>query len=258
MRIPSVAAPRTGGTLTPVNDIDVWTLVVMSLAVLVGAAVQSLVGIGLGLVAAPLIALAAPDLMPGSLLILALVLPLLSLVQGEREIDWHGFAWALPGRLVGTVVGVWVVTVVEPHQLGVAVGLVVLAATALTVRAFVVPINRATLNTAGFASGVVGTTSAIGGPPMALLYQHRPARQMRSTMAMFFLTGVSMSLIGLLVSGQLTEDQVMAGALLLPALLLGLALSSVLSRHLDAATIRPLVLAISAISAIVLIVRSLA
>lgn len=238
-------------------DVAAWTLVVIALAIAAGAIVQSVVGIGLGLVSAPIIALVAPELMPGTLLALGLALPLATLMRSGSDIHWHGFVWAMPGRLVGTALGAWVVAVVSARTLGVAVGLVVLLAVVLTARAVTVPITRTSLNVAGFTSGVVGTTSAIGGPPMALLYQRRPPAQMRSTMAVFFVAGTSLSLLGLALSGNLPRQQMAVGALMLPALLMGAATGEWGQRRLPVERVRPLVLVVSAASAVVLIVRSL-
>lgn len=238
-------------------DVAVWILLVIAGSVVLGALVQSVVGLGLGLVAAPVVTLLAPELMPGSLLLLGMTLPLLTLARERRDVDWGGFGWAMPGRVLGTVAGAWVVATVSARDLGVAVGLVVLLAVALTARAVTVPITRTSLGVAGFVSGVAATTSAIGGPPMALLYQHRPARQVRSTLAVYFVVGSALSLVTLAVAGELPLEQLALGALMVPLLFLGAAVGERLRPHLPAARFRALVLAVSAVSAVVLVVRSL-
>ena len=43
-------------------------LLVIAVAVLIGSVVQGLVGLGVGLVSAPVVTLLAPDLLPGTLL----------------------------------------------------------------------------------------------------------------------------------------------------------------------------------------------
>lgn len=239
------------------SDIGVATLVVIAVALLVGTFVQSVVGLGLGLVAAPVITLLAPQLMPGTMLMLASVLPVVTLAREREEIDWHGLGWSLPARVVGTFVGVAVVALASDRQLGVGIGLIVLAAVLLTARTIVVPINRGTLSTAGFVSGITGTATSIGGPPFALLYQHRPPRQIRTTMAVFFLIGAVMSLAGLGVAGELTLEELSVAALMVPALVVGFAISGPLRRRLPAEVVRPLVLLVSGVSSLVLVVRSL-
>ena len=239
------------------GGLDPGVLVLVLVAVLLGAVVQTVVGLGLGLVAAPVVTLAAPDLMPGAMITLACVLPLLTLATERRDIDWGGLGWSLPPRVLGTVVGVWVVAHFSEDQLGILIGVIVLLAVLLTWHAVTVPVNRGTLSTVGLVSGVTGTATSIGGPPFAILYQHRPPRQIRTTMAVYFLVGAAISLAGLAISGDLTRHQVAVGGLLLPAVAVGAAVGVPLRRRLPTRVVRPAVLVVCAASALVLVVRSL-
>lgn len=240
-----------------IADISLPAVLLVALALLVGATVQTVVGLGLGLVAAPVTALVAPELMPGLLIALAMVLPCMTLVVEREEIHWPGLAWSLPTRLVGTTIGVWVVASFSDRSLGIAVGLMVLVAVALTWRAVRVPITRGTLVAAGLVSGVTGTATSIGGPPIALLYQHRPARQIRTTLAVYFLVGAALSLVGLTASGELTGQEVVLAAVLLPVVLAGALAGVPLRARLRPDVVRPAVLAVCAVSALALLVRSL-
>jgi uncharacterized membrane protein YfcA len=237
--------------------VDLTTYAVIAAAVLVGSVVQSAVGLGVGLVAAPVAALLEPTLMPGALLMVAVLMPCLTLAYDHHDIDWSGLMWSLPARVPGTLVGVWVVTALSARELGIAIGLVVLVAAALTWRAVTVPVNRATLSAAGFASGITGTATSIGGPPIAIVYQHRPAQEIRTTMAVYFLVGAAFSLVALLVSGDLTGDQAVAAVELLPFLALGAVLGALARRSIPARVVRPAVLLVSSASALALLVKSL-
>lgn len=238
-------------------EIGLTALLVIVAGVLIGAIVQSVVGIGLGLVAAPLITLVAPELMPGTMLMLATVFPLITLTRERADIDWWGLAWSFPARLGGTAVGVWLVITLDARGLGIGVAVIVLIAVALTARTVRLPIHRGTLTGAGFLGGVTGTASSIGGPPFALLYQHRPARQVRTTLAVYFVIGSAMSLIGLAITGELHRDQVVVAASLVPVLVVGSLLSGVVKRIVGPESVRPAVLVVCASSALVLLVRSL-
>jgi len=238
--------------------VDPTTYAVIAAAVLIGSVVQSAVGLGVGLVAAPVTALLEPALMPGALLMVAALMPCMTLVFDHHDIDWRGLLWSLPARVPGTLVGVWVVTALSARELGIAIGVVVLLAVAVTWHAVTVPVNRATLSAAGFASGITGTATSIGGPPIAIVYQHRPAREIRTTMAVYFLVGASLSLAALLVTGDLTRDQAVASATLVPFLALGAGLGALARRSIPARIVRPAVLLVSSASALVLLVKSLA
>lgn len=52
----------------------------------------------------------------------------------------------------------------------------------------------ATLLGAGFASGFMGTLTAVGGPPMALVYQNSDGPTVRSTLNTYFAAGALVSI----------------------------------------------------------------
>lgn len=238
--------------------IDAWVLVVLILTVIAGAAVQSLIGLGLGVVAAPVITLADPSLMPVVPLVLALLLPLVTLLSEPRDqIDWRGLAWAVPARVPGTALGVALLVAVSDRTLGVLVAVIVLAAVALTAGTVRIPITPTSLIGAGLASGVSGTATSIGGPPIAVLYQHRPSREIRSTLAVYFVVGALLSLVGLGLGGEVARHEVIVGLCLIPCLVLGTWAGKALRARLPEQQIRPAVLTLCALSALLLLVRSL-
>jgi hypothetical protein len=54
--------------------------------------------------------------------------------------------------------------------------------------------------------------TGIGGPPLALIYQHHPGPVLRSTIAMCFFIGEVMSLVLLTATGRLHMGQIEAAA----------------------------------------------
>ena len=224
--------------------------------VALGGFVQSGVGLGLGLVGAPVVTLLYPALMPGSMLVAGASLPLLILARESWHTDWRGVSWALAGRVAGTVGGIWVLAVVSLRALGIVVGGMVLTVVVLSVVHAVVPRNRVTLLTAGVISGVTGTATSIGGPPVALLYQGESGPRVRATLSVFFCVGNSIALIALASSGHLPGRDVAAGLVFIGCAAAGFAVAAGLRRFLDAGRTRSAVLAAAAGSAIVLIAHS--
>lgn len=234
-----------------------WVAVILAVTLVVGAAVQGLVGLGLGLVAAPVVTLLEPQLMPALLLWLAFLMPFVTLLSEHHEIDWRGLRWALPARVPGTAIGVACVGWFSARELGIAVGLMVLVSVLLTMRSIRLPVNRGTLLGAGFVSGIAGTTTSIGGPPLAILLQHRSPRQIRSTLAVYFVLGAGFSLVGLGLTGSLERSTLLLAALMVPFLLVGVVVSRLLHRVVHAHHIRGGVLLVCGLSAVVLLVKSL-
>jgi uncharacterized membrane protein YfcA len=236
--------------------VDGGVVAILAGVLVLGATVQALVGLGLGLVAAPVVTILDPSLMPELMLVLAALLPLLTLIRSHDEIEWRGLGWVLPARVPGTVVGVWFLAVFTDRYVGVAVAVMVLLAVALSLRSVEVPVRPGTLAAAGVLSGAAGTATSIGGPPVALLYQHSSAAQIRSTLAVLFTVGAAMSLVGIWLGGRFNADVLLLALLLTPCLAVGAwaghRLQGVFPDHL----VRYAVLAVCAASALVLLVRS--
>jgi uncharacterized protein len=223
----------------------------------VGAAVQGVAGLGIGLLLAPIAGVIEPSLLPGLPLWLAVAMPLLTLTRDLPHVEWKALAWALPARVPGTVVGVAVVAMASEDQIGLFVGATVLLAVALTVNTIEIRVSPTSLAGAGFVSGVTGTATSIGGPPLAILLQKWPASRTRGTLGVYFLAGAAFSLVGLFVSGQLATRDLGTALVLMPALALGFAASLALRQRVPAAYMRALLLAVCAASALLLVIRSL-
>jgi uncharacterized membrane protein YfcA len=231
-------------------------IAVLSVAVLLAAMVQGAVGIGFALVAAPAVTLVDTGLMPGLMILLGFLLPLLTFVREAGHARWGGLGWALGGRVPGTVLGVFVVATVDDQALAVVVGVVVLAAVAFTWYVVELPDTPATVASAGLVSGVTGTAVSIDGPPVAIVLQHLSGPELRATMSAYFVAGGVLSVAGLAVAGEIRAAQATTAAALLPAVLVGFALSGPLRRHVDAGRTRAAVLVVCAGSALALLGRA--
>jgi uncharacterized membrane protein YfcA len=221
------------------------TIALAGLAVAFGALVQGAVGFGLALVAAPLLALVDPALVPAPLILLATAHALLMLRRERGDTDWRGVAWALLGRLPGIALGVLAVALLPQRSFVVVVALTVLVCAGLSLLRWRPRPTPPALVVAGIVSGAGGTASAIGGPPVALLYQGARGAQVRATLGAYFAAGSLLSLAGLAVAGEVRGDALLAAATLLPFMIAGFLLSGPARRLLDRGWTRPAVLAIA-------------
>lgn len=211
----------------------------------------------MALLTTPVLALVDPAFVPVPLLLVNLPLSALVAVRERGAVDRAALPFALAGRVVGTVAGTLVVAAVSTHTLQVVVALVVLGAVAASAGGPAVAPGPRTLVGAGFASGVTGTTASLGGPPIALLYRDAPGARLRSTLAVYFLVGSTLSIAGLALAGVVTRHTLVLGAILVPGTLFGFALSSAVAPHVDRRGLRAAVLATSGISALVLLATAL-
>ena len=115
---------------------------------------------------------------------------------------------------------------------------------------------RSTQLTAGAVSGVTGTAVGIGGPPVALLYQHQAGPVVRATLAATFLVGTVLSLTALLVSGSVGRDGLVVGLACAPLVVAGTHLGRRLHDLLDRGWLRPAVIGFSVVSALLVLAEA--
>ena len=225
------------------------------IAVFVGAVIQGAVGMGVGLVAAPIVTLLEPALMPGSLLVCGFFMPAMSLATEHRHVDPR-VGWVFLGRLAGTLPGVLIVAALPADQLAVGVGIMTLLAVVLTVHTFVLPVTRPTLVGAGFFSAVGATTASIGGPPLALVLQRSDPKTLRSTTALVFVVGSALSMAALGLAGQMSREELLTGLAFFPFFGVGFLLSLPLRPHLRGRVFRYSVLSVVTASALAVLLRA--
>jgi uncharacterized membrane protein YfcA len=228
-------------------------LVVVTIAIGVGCALQGAVGFGANLLAVPVLVLVDPGLVPGPALVSALVLNLFMTRREREEGDLRETAWALAGRVPGTVLGVVALALVPTDQFGLLFGVMLLVGVALTALRWDLVPTPPTLVGAGAASGFMATTVAVGGPPLALVYQRASGPVLRATMARYFVVGIAFSILALAVGGQFDGDDAVDGLLLVPGTVAGFWCSRPLAAVLDRGRTRAAVLVVSAAAAVVVL-----
>jgi uncharacterized protein len=234
-------------------SLDVVLLVAAVVAI--AAFVQGSTGLGFALIVAPVVGIFDPTLLPVFLLILMIPLNTYVAWRERARLDRTGASWITMGRLAGTVGGLWVLVVIPASQLSLLIGVsTVLAALAALMAPSFRP-GRTAFVVAGTVTGVTETSTGIGGPPLALVYQHEPAPVMRSTVAVCFVVGEIISLGILLATGNVGGEQIRLALLLVPALGIGALLSRWVHHRLDGPLMRIFVLAFAIVSGLVVIFR---
>lgn len=225
------------------------------LIVTVSIVVQAWVGIGFGLLAAPLLYLIDPAYMPGPVLVLGWMLSLIVVLKQRHSLNWRRVLPAIIARLPGSWCGALLLISIAPWQLSLFFGSALLLAVWLSLRRYSLPLNKVSLTAAGFLSGILGTSTSVGGPPIALLYQHEDRLTARNEIAAFFLVGTPISIIMLWLNGGTELVSVSLILKMVPGVVIGFWLSRHLERVISAQSARPAILFISAISAIVVLVQ---
>jgi uncharacterized protein len=189
--------------------------------IFVGSYVQSSIGFGLAIIAAPVLFFIDPLYVPAPITISAFTLSLANAAKHWDSISFGGLKFAIVGRIPGTVAGGLLLFWIDQDQLALWLGISVIVAVGLSLSNIVLRPTPGALFSAGFLSGFMGTSSSIGGPPMALVYQHEENDFIRANMAAFFCVSCLMSLAMLSTVDRFGMEHVLISLPLMPATLMG-------------------------------------
>jgi uncharacterized membrane protein YfcA len=236
------------------SAIEVGTIV---LIITIAASIQGAIGFGMALIAAPTLVLIDPALVPAPLMMSSLVLVTLIAFRDHAHADFKTVRWAIGGNVFGSAVGASILTLLDPAGFALLFGALVLLGVGLSVLGVHIMVRRRSALGAGALGGFMGTTAAIGGPPMALVYQHAEAASFRGTLATYFIVSNTVGLTALFLAGRFRMPEVELGLLLIPGQIAGFLLSNQLKRLLHGRSIRPFILSLSAFAGLAVLIRTL-
>lgn len=226
-----------------------------SMIVAAASTLQAATGMGMALLAAPLLALVDPALVPGPVLCAVMVLSAVVAWRERGTLDIQMLAPAVLGLLFGTAIGAGLLAVLVGWHLAQTFAVLILAAVLLSVLGLPIRAGKLTLLAGGVASGVFGTMAGVHGPPIAIVLQHEPPERLRGMLCAFFAIGCAIALLALASIGVFGVAGVGRSVALLPGVAIGLALTPLVAGRIDRRRARIAVLAISALSALALLFR---
>lgn len=237
--------------------LDPLTVTLLSLLIVtLGISLQALIGIGFGLVAAPLLFLLDPAFVPVPILVAGSCLSLIIVLHQRQQLQWRRVMPAILARLPGAWLGAWLLLQMPAALLGLLFGATLLLAVLLSLVHISLPFNRTSLCLAGFSSGLIGTATSVGGPPMALVYQHQPRLETRNELAAFFLLGTPLSILMLALQGGISERQIELSLAILPGVISGYILARLIEGRWPIQSARKPLLAVSGLSALLVLYKA--
>ena len=239
-------------------ELLIVNLIILSLIVCFGSVLQASTGFGVGLIIVPLLALVDLSYVPGPVIFGSLALSTLMTLAGRHHIESDNLPWISIGLVIGSVIGAQALSYLPHHLSGVLFGTLIIIAVALSYLKLAIRTSIPLFIAAGVASGFMGTTSAIGAPVLALLYQYHEGKTLRATLGFLYFLSSLMMIVLLHFHGHFGFTEIKHGLLLMPGFILGYIIAQPIARYLDKGYTRPAVLVIAFTSAFYLIVKSMA
>ncbi|WP_022944525.1 sulfite exporter TauE/SafE family protein [Pseudoalteromonas ruthenica] len=228
----------------------IWVYVIL----MVGACLQSVIGFGLGLLCAPVLYWLKPELVPGPMILNALLITALLSFRHRGQIDVRSTSISIAGGTLGVLLAGSALLVVSPEYYQLLLGLTIMAAVMLSVIGVTPRLTALNNLIASALSGFMGTTTSAGGAPMGLLYQRQDQQKIKANLSAFF---VYINLFGITVlwaTGRVDSSDFTLFLQCIPAILMGWGMSHFVNRSLNNQYVRYLILIVAMLSGLALVV----
>lgn len=243
--------------LTQFLGVEALNYGVMAVVVATAAFLQGVGGVGFAMLAAPVAVFLAPNMVPGSLLVLGGSVSFLAALRERHEIVRPVVSLALIGRLVGTITAAVGMTQLPSDWLGLLFGGFILMAVLLSASGIKVKTTVLNVCGLGVVSGMMGTLTSVGAPALAIAMQSLKPAQLRPSLGCTLFIGSLVSIGSLALAGLFTWKDLFSGLALWPFMFLGFQLSSRARHGVSPKNIRLFLLWFCGVSSVLLIVKSL-
>jgi uncharacterized membrane protein YfcA len=220
-------------------------LIIVLLTAAAGATVQGSAGIGLGLIASPILLQLDPSFAPGPLLLGGLVIGARHITMEWADLDRPALGRASLGLPFGAIAGLGVLRVIEADTLSLLIGLMICAASLVLLGGLRVRATPASHVATGAAAAFTSITAAIPGPPLVIGFADLEPRAIRCTVSVFVAITGAVAFVGLMAIDRFGRHEAALLATMLPGLVIGVVASRWTRPFLDRHWFRPGVLLLS-------------
>lgn len=201
--------------------------------------VRSTLGFGEALIAVPLLALFIPIQVAAPLVVLiSITVAAIALIQDWRHVHFRSASWLVASTLIGTPLGLLLLTRAQGTVVKACLGLVLagFAACSLLRGPKAVLENDRLAWPFGLGAGVLGGAYGMNGPPLVIYGMLRgwPPQRFRATLQGYFLPASTASMIGYWLAGLWRPEVTRDYLICLPGVLVATALGRALNGRIEA------------------------
>ena len=231
--------------------------------ILIAGMTQGTIGFGFVLVAAPLMSMFVdPHLVVPAVIVQTLASSVVILMHAYRHLHIRRMWLLALAGMVGVPAGTLVLVLLDASLLRLLIGIVVTTAAVGIMLGFRKALRHelAASVPVGFASGVLGASTGLAGPPVIFFYTNQDlnSREFRANIVAHFVMMDMVILPSFFIGGLFTGETVLLSAQLLPATLAGVGIGIVINRWVQEALFRRIALVLMVIAGIVAAVSGIA
>ena len=234
----------------------------IALIVFVSGLIQSITGFGFALIATPLLFLIMdPKIVIAVVILLGTVTMVFLTIVHRNSIIKRRMIFLTIGSLLGIPLGAYLLSIFTPASMKLAVAIIIIAIAISLIpnRSYYFQKDISWHILAGFAGGVLSTSTSLGGPPIVLflLSQKLKKAEFLGTISAAGLITCIATVIAFGSMGMMSADVFFMAALSLPAMGLGLLLGTRTINLIDNNLFKKVALAVVILSALATMITTL-
>lgn len=239
------------------NKLSGSQIVIANLLSLLAAVVQGFFGMGGSLVTVPLMGLLNPILVPVPTLFTGLTRTIMILFRDHSGIERNGLTPILLGVIPGSFLGALAASRLSANGIVTIASILVLIGVVASIKGWRPRDSAVSRFSVGAGSGLMAAISSIAGPMVAVFYQDSKNLTIRATMSIFFIVTNITALVFLAILGKIHHLELIASLQIMPGMLIGHLISTKHLKTVDKRSIRPIILALATLSALIVIIQEL-
>lgn len=212
-------------------------IILYSIIMMLSAVVQGITGFGFSLVAFPLLALMLPLQAVTPILVLSSLILNVVVFKSVDGIQLKGIRAMTLLAIISTPIGAYLLKVVSPDVLKIAVGIVITSTALFLLKGYQVKFKRELLarSITGFFSGLLNGTLSMSGPPIILYMSNQGVKKdkLRGSFSLFAMITNVFAIVTLYFAGLINSKIIVSFAQMIPALIVGVILGVIISRKVN-------------------------
>lgn len=238
-------------------DLSILQIVTIYSTLFAAALMQGVVGFGFALVVAPILGLIDMRFVPAPLVMSGFIITGIMFLQEKEFVVKINVGLATFGLVFGSILGAIALVSLSENGLTIGLGIALLIAVFANLFGGSIRFNRKNLLIGGFFTGLMGTITSIGGPPIALVFQSQKPEVIRGNLAAFFSLGIIITLTTLFFAGRFSWQEATTGAQLMPPIFMGVMLSGFFKKKVNHNWVRYGILTLCTLASTTLITKGI-
>jgi len=224
--------------------------------ILVSSILQMATGVSIGMIIVPFLAMISYELIPAPIVFASIVLTIMMAYKGRANIDTKNLPQIGLGMFIGIFVALFILINTNFKYLGLVYAIFILISIFISIKIKTFTLNYKINYIGGFLAGVMGTTAAVGGQILALLFQNHKLESIKATLSFLYTLFSIAMLIIFYYYDRFTYHDMVLGFYMMPGFLIGYFISKYFVHYFNPKYTKTVVLSMATLGSVILIVKT--